>query len=152
MHDTFHSRCSWPIQDDNSLWPSDAKTMMSKAEDMFPKLVDRRKIPRIRYRVQAMAKIVEPTKEQAMLYTRDVNPWSAGFVCDRPIPQRARITIELPLPDGRVVALEGMVMRCREFSPGCFEGSVDFQIEHPELASLPKHPRKADKPVYRDLN
>ena len=116
--------------------PAEFVYMLNFLGEMFPKLHERRVLPRTPY-VAATTIVTEPTAaegpaEQHDVYTRDVNPYNAGFVSTQPIEVGTRVVVRIDLPNGRRFETRARVHRCREFTPGCFEGYVNFSDAMPE--------------------
>jgi hypothetical protein len=132
-----HALCSLPVQDDEQPWPAEAREMMSRLSDCFPPLMERRKMPRWRYRVEAhlihAAHAADPLA--CPLYTRDVNAWSVGFITSRQLTPFDHAVVRLPAPSGLVLHIPCLIRRCRLFAPGWYHGVLDFDREHGEFAT-----------------
>jgi hypothetical protein len=96
--------------------------------------LDRRRSVRNRYRVRAMLELfseMDGSCEAIVLYSRDVTSKSLGFITRRRLPLGYGGVLELPGPDGTIHTIECTVLRCREISPGWYEGALYFNRERP---------------------
>lgn len=91
--------------------------------------------PRYRYRAQAILRLFSDDQATPpwLLYTRDINPRSLGFVTAHRLPLGYGGVIELPGPDGAPMSIHCTLLRCREAAPGWFEGGVYFNREQPNF-------------------
>ena len=115
----------------NSDWPPQVEMIISSLEAASLKALDRRQLARFSYRVLAKLELFsdEPGAQPWMLYTRDVNARGIGFVSAKRVPLGHGGVIELVAPTGAKVCANCTVFRCREVSPGWFEGAVYFNRE-----------------------
>ena len=123
------ARCAKP--------PAEVVYMLNFLGEMFPKLHERRVLPRTPYVAPASLSLEAtaaegPAGHLCEVYTRDINPYNAGFVSAKPVPVGTRVTVRLAMPDGSRFETRARVHRCREFTPGCFEGYVNFSDAVPE--------------------
>jgi hypothetical protein len=105
-------------------WPADVREVLAELEALFPKMHDRRVLPRWVFHAEAFLTIDHSARHQ--LWTRDVNAWNVGFISREPLPAGAHGTLRLELPDGELLVVPGQVKRSREFKPGWFEGYINF--------------------------
>jgi hypothetical protein len=112
-------------------WPPEVDMIISSLEAASGSHDNRRKISRMRYRVIATLQLFsdEGDGKPWMLYTRDVNSRGIGFVSDQRVPLGHGGVVELAAPGGDLVTANCTVFRCREISPGWFEGAVYFNRE-----------------------
>ena len=68
-----------------------------------------------------------------LLYTRDINPRSLGFVTSHRLPLGYGGVIELPGPDGEPVSVHCTLLRCRQAAPRWFEGCLYFNREQSQF-------------------
>ena len=125
--------CSLPVQDDEQPWPAEAREMMSRLSDIFPPFMERRKVPRARYRVEASL-VGTADGTECVLYTRDASAWSLGFITSHVLTPFDHAVVRLVEPSGRMVHIPCLIRRCREFAPGWHQGVLDFDREHGEFA------------------
>jgi hypothetical protein len=132
---TDHEVCVLPVQDDLAPWPAEAREMMSRLNDSFPPMMERRRIPRKRYRVEARVALVhaEADAQEMKLYTRDINPWALGFISPHALPAYEHAIIHMPGEDGTILRIKCLIRRCRSFAPGWHQGVIDFEREYPEF-------------------
>ena len=99
--------------------------------DQHTPVHERRRLPRWPYHVQAELTLCEAGLDAARwtLFTRDVNPWSAGFVSDRPLPVYRQALVRLPSPEEQVMNIRCRVRRCRALMAGWYRGVIDFDRE-----------------------
>jgi hypothetical protein len=92
-----------------------------------------RQVPRTPYRVCADLRLYSDTTDADSwrLYTRDVSVRGVGFITPHRLPLGYGGTVELPAPDGRVIAVNCTLLRCREIATGWFDGSLYFNREQP---------------------
>lgn len=118
---------AWPPQVDLILSAIDA------GRDAEPH--DRRAVPRHSYRVRGWLRLFSDGRDgdARPVYTRDANPRGVGFITPHRLPLGYGGTLELPHPDGGTAVVHCTILRCREASPGWFEGSVYFNREQSAL-------------------
>jgi hypothetical protein len=133
---TDHEFCVLPVQDDLEPWPPEAREMMSRLSDSFPPMMERRRIPRKRYRVEASIVLLHGKQdEQDMkLYTRDINPWALGFISPHALPAYEHAMVQMPGMDGRMLRIKCLIRRCTSLEAGWFQGVIDFEREYREFA------------------
>ena len=110
------------------LIPSDAALVMSALEAAKHPLRNRREARRYAYRVPAKLRLFSdpPGALSSVLYTREVNQRSLGFVSPHRLPLGHGGVLELRSPTGEPMSIHCTLLRCREAAPGWFEGSVYF--------------------------
>ena len=93
--------------------------------------LDRRKSVRHRYRVRGMLQLFSEMEagERTPLYSRDITPKSLGFVTRRRLPLGYGGLLEVPDPHGLLLSIDCTLLRCREISPGWYEGALYFNRE-----------------------
>ncbi|HTL29821.1 MAG TPA: hypothetical protein VL282_11385 [Tepidisphaeraceae bacterium] len=105
-------------------WPSDVRDLLERLDQAFPKLHDRRVIPRWAFHVAAFLTIEHAARHQ--IWTRDINPWNVGFVSRESLTSGATGTLRFEVPGGQIIVVAGQVKRSREFQTGWFEGYINF--------------------------
>lgn len=118
---------------DNQTLPAQVALVMSALEAGGGCEHNRRNGPRHRYRVLATLRLFSDQQAAPpwLLYTRDVNPRSLGFVTAHRLPLGYGGVIELAGPVGEPLRIHCTLLRCREAAPGWFEGGVYFNREQP---------------------
>ena len=96
-----------------------------------------RDVPRMAFRAVADLHLFSdaPDAEPWRLYTRDVSSRSLGFITSHRLPLGYGGTVELPTPDGNLVAINCTLLRCREITSGWFEGALYFNREQAAFAA-----------------
>jgi hypothetical protein len=99
---------------------------------------DRRAARRLPFRVTAVMRLFvdTPTSPGKVVYTRDVNRRSLGFLTSHRMPLGYGGMLEIPTEDGGTETVYCTLLRCREAAPGWFEGSVYFNREQPQFDRL----------------
>jgi hypothetical protein len=105
-------------------WPADVVEVLAQLDASFPKMHDRRVLPRWVFHAEAFLTIDHSARHQ--LWTRDINAWNVGFLSRQPLAAASSGTLRFEIPDGEIVVVPAQVKRCREFIPGWFEGYVNF--------------------------
>jgi hypothetical protein len=110
--------------------PAEVALVMS-ALDVGARSGERRAVRRWRYRVIASLRLFsdQAATPPWLLYTRDVNTRSLGFVTSHRLPLGYGGVLELPGPLGEPMRVHCTLLRCREAAPGWYEGSVYFNRE-----------------------
>jgi hypothetical protein len=92
---------------------------------------DRRSVRRASYRVPASLKLFSDREMNAprQIFIRDINTRSLGFVTADRLPLGHGGVLELPGPDGESLSVHCTLLRCRQASPGWFEGCLHFNRE-----------------------
>ncbi len=70
-----------------------------------------------------------PDSEPWLLYTRDLDSRTVGFLTRHRLSLGYGGTITLTLPNGNEVRSNCTLLRCREAAPGWFEGALNFNRE-----------------------
>ena len=107
--------------------------MISILDDAFSPMSDRRQARRIRYRVRAtmhLGDLAEPA------YTRDINRWNLGLICQRPLEVGHAVELELRDPQGHDARVLCVVRRCRQLKAGWYEACLHFVREEPRFHLL----------------
>jgi hypothetical protein len=123
-------------QEINPAWPREVAMILSALEaGGAPN--ERREVRRTCYRVQAVLRLFADThgSDDKLLYTRDVNPRSLGFVTSHRLPLGYGGTVDLPAPGGRRLTIHCTLLRCREAAPGWYEGALYFNREQTDFAA-----------------
>src|SRR3954469_4080326 len=94
-------------------FPSDVREILAQLDAAFPKMHDRRLIPRWLFHTEAFLTIDHSARHQ--LWTRDINPWNVGFVSRERLISGTNGTLRFEVPGGQIVVVAGQVKRCREF-------------------------------------
>ena len=113
-------------------WPQEVDLILSAMEAGGAGHDERRKHPRMSYRVVARLRLFsDPTgTDPWKLYTRDVSVRGVGFITEHRLPLGYGGMVELPAPgNGRIVSVHGTLFRCRELGNGYFEGALYFNRE-----------------------
>jgi hypothetical protein len=113
-------------------WPTDARAAMRLLMNApFPP-VDRRKLNRNPYHLQAELLLTGAVEMHLTVFTRDINCWNVGFIAPIPLPSRAKAMIRLIAPDGRSTAIGCRLRRCQGFDLGWFDCFAEFmQPQYP---------------------
>ena len=112
-------------------WPADVDLIISALEAAGVAHDNRRRHPRMPYRVPAQLRLFSDASGTApwRLYTRDVSARGVGFVTPHRLPLGYGGALQLPTPAGRMVTVNGTLFRCREVSNGWYEGALYFNRE-----------------------
>jgi hypothetical protein len=124
---------SKPVNHDVRFWPAEAKEMISILDDAFSPMSDRRQARRVRYRVRATMHVGE---ERETAYTRDINRWNLGLICQRPLEVGHAVELELHDPQGQETRVPCVVRRCRQLKAGWYEACLHFVREEPRFHLL----------------
>jgi hypothetical protein len=71
-----------------------------------------------------------------LLYTRDVCTRGLGFITADYLPLGHGGKLALTVPDGRRLLVHCTLSRCRQISPGWYEGGLQFIREQMDFAEL----------------
>ena len=120
-------------------WPGRARQMLAALDGRGAPpaaVVERRRAPRARYSVPATVRLSDASAGPVpTVYVRDVNRWGAGFIVGVRLPVRGKAVVTLAAPQGATVTAACVIRRCREYAPGWFEGTLEFDAEQPALAA-----------------
>lgn len=118
------------------LWPREVELILSALE-AGKQHDNRRRHPRTRYRVRGELRLFSdlPGAGPWKLYTRDVSARGVGFITSHRLPLGYGGTVELLSPAGNVISVNGTLFRCREVSPGWYEGAIHFNRDQWMLAT-----------------
>ena len=114
---------------DTCEWPHDAQVVMSSLEaGRAGGASERRMRQRRHFRVKAYLQLFgERIEEPAiLLYARNLDDRGMGFVTQTRLPVSRGGVVQFRAANGAPVRTSIMVTRCREVSPGWYEGSVQF--------------------------
>ena len=111
--------------------PFEVAMVMSALEAGAHGAKDRRNVQRASYRVPASLKLFSDLERKSprQLFIRDINARSLGFVTADRLPLGHGGVVELPGPDGESLSVHCTLLRCRQASPGWFEGCLHFNRE-----------------------
>jgi hypothetical protein len=100
--------------------------------------VDRRAARRLPFRVTATMRLFVDAAGTPgrVIYTRDVNRRSLGFVTRHRLPLGYGGMLEIPSEEGGSQTVYCTLLRCNEASPGWYEGSVYFNRDQPQFDEL----------------
>jgi hypothetical protein len=117
-------------------WPREIGLIIS-AMEAGGSAAERREIRRNLYRVKAMLRLFTDSQSEVgkVLYTRDVNQRSLGFITSHRLPLGYGGTLQLPTPQGKIETIHCTLLRCRQAAPGWYEGSLYFNRERNEFAA-----------------
>ena len=116
-------RCREQVSAGGRALPQDVREVLGFLEGAFPKLHDRRMLPRWKYIARAA---LASGGRVSDLWLRDLNRYNAGFVTRHRFQVGTTGPVGFDLPGGGRCEARGRVMRCREILPGWYEGYVDF--------------------------
>jgi hypothetical protein len=116
----------------------EAEMIISAMEAGGNRFENRRTLKRLSWRVQATVRLfVDALNHPArVVYTRDVHSRGLGFVTPERLPLGYGGVIDLPAKDGSIVSVACTVLRCRQTSPGWYEGMVYFNREQTTIDRL----------------
>ena len=116
-------------------WPKEVGMILSAMEAGGRDFDERRLNVRYPYRVKAQLGLFvdSPNAPRHVLYTRDVNSRSLGFITTDCLPLGYGGTVELVAMTGRVLAVACTLLRCRQVNQGWYEGALYFNREQWEL-------------------
>lgn len=99
---------------------------------------DRRSMRRVSYRTRAHLRLFSDAHNGRpwTLYTRDVNRRGMAFLTPHRLPLGYGGVLDVVGPDGRWMTINCTLLRCREASPGWYEGSVYFNRDQATFAEL----------------
>ena len=115
--------------------PSAVAMVMSALEAGQGSHDDRRADQRRQHRVAALLRLFsdQPSAAPWLLYTRDISVRGLGFLSRHRLPLGYGGIVEFIGPDGKKFNLHCTLLRCREASPGWFEGNVYFNRQQPQF-------------------
>jgi len=120
----------------NTEWPPESALILSALE-MAGANDDRRQMQRFSYRVKALLRLLTDTEQadERLLYTRDVNARSLGFLTQHclPLGYGGVVRLPSPAPGNPIVSISCTLLRCREVAPGWFDGALYFNRDHNEF-------------------
>ena len=118
--------------------PEDAREVIAMLSGRQPSraMVERRQQPREERHCRAAVEIDDAIqRSRQTVYTRDVSTWGVGFICRTPLPVGSTAMLHIDGAHGRTLRLMCCVLRCREVTPGWFEGAALLFREEPMLAA-----------------
>jgi hypothetical protein len=126
------------IDPTTDLLPREVELVMSAMEAGRYASQERRSMRRVTYRTRAQLRLFSDAHAGRpwTLYTRDVNRRGLAFLTPHRLPLGYGGVLDIAGPDGRWLAISCTLLRCREASPGWFEGSVYFNRDQPDFAEL----------------
>jgi hypothetical protein len=125
------------------VWPAEVDLIISalaagegRAKSAASPALRRREVLRVSYRVIADLRLYSDARDADgwRLYSREVSPRGLGFITPHRLPLGYGGTMELPAPDGRMIAVNCTLLRCREIASGWFDGALYFNREQPAFA------------------
>lgn len=131
-----------PVADDDA-WPAEVDLIISalaagedRSRAAASPVLRPRVVPRASYRVLADLRLYSDTHNDDAwrLYTRDVSARGLGFITAYRLPLGYGGTLDLPAPNGRVIAVNCTLLRCREIAAGWFDGALYFNREQAVFA------------------
>ncbi len=134
---------SHTVTADENIWPAEVDLIISalaagedRAKAAASPVLRRREVPRSPYRVIADLRLYSDTNgaDGWSLYTRDVSVRGLGFITPHRLPLGYGGTVELPAPDGRIIAVNCTLLRCREITSGWYDGALYFNREQAVFA------------------
>jgi hypothetical protein len=119
-------------------WPPEVELILSSLESGGYARGDRRGTRRATYRTRACLRLFTDTVDATpwILYTRDVCKRGLGFITPHYLPLGYGGMLQLSMPDGGVAEIQCTLSRCRQVSPGWYEGALNFSREQAELGKL----------------
>jgi hypothetical protein len=119
-------------------WPPEVELILSSLESGGYARGDRRGSRRATYRSRADLRLFTDLVTAApwTLYTRDVCKRGLGFITPHYLPLGYGGMLRLSMPDGGVAEIQCTLCRCRQVSPGWYEGALNFSREQMELGKL----------------
>jgi hypothetical protein len=109
-------------------WPANVRALFESIENVFPPVMQRRKLPRTVYKREGQFTLAGEAQGFAV-YTRDANLWTVGFIAGRRMASNARGVLRLAGPDGVEREMRCRVIRSHEIRPGWFDVGVEFPTE-----------------------
>ena len=96
---------------------------------------ERREVRRKIYRTATELRLFidQPSTPRWRLYTRDINRRGLGFITPHRLPLGYGGIVLLRGENGRMAGVHCTLSRCREASPGWFEGCLNFNREQPHF-------------------
>jgi hypothetical protein len=112
----------------NQPFPQEVEFVISALEAGPRPSHDRQKLQRTTYRTQATLRLFSDKTDNlpTILYTRHVNPQAMGFLTSRRLPLSHGGILYIPSPEKKLMQIYCTILRCREATPGWFEGAVYF--------------------------
>jgi hypothetical protein len=119
-------------------WPREVELILSALESGQHPRADRRAVRRATYRSQARLRLFSDKHEAPpwLLYTRDVCGRGLGFITPHYLPLGYGGILTLQMPDGEPGQMQCTLSRCRQVSPGWYEGALNFSRVQAEFAKL----------------
>src|SRR5262245_43125689 len=120
-----------PVRTPQELWPPEVDIILSAMDAGPKKSQETRAQSRLAYRVRAELRLFadEPQADPWVIYTRDADPRGVGFITPHRLPLGYGGSVELLTPGGRKQRIACTLYRCREVSPGWYEGCLYFNRE-----------------------
>lgn len=115
--------------------PAEVEMIMSAMEAGGRFNVQRRAMKRFPWRVQASLRlhVDPPGHPHRVIYTRDIHARSLGFITSQRLPLGYGGVVDLPAADGTILSIACTLLRCRQATPGWYEGVVYFNREQPGI-------------------
>jgi hypothetical protein len=121
----------------NPAWPREVGMILS-AMEVAEVHDERRDLQRLAYRVRASLRLHSDVHGNGdrELYTRDVNPRSLGFITPHFLPLGYGGILHIPNPHGRTLTVHCTLLRCRQVTPGWYEGALYFNRDQNEFNGI----------------
>ena len=117
-------------------WPPESALILSALETAGGN-DERRQMRRFSYRVKALLRLLTDTDQadEKLLYTRDVNARSLGFLTREclPLGYGGIVRLPSPAPGAEILCIPCTLLRCREVAPGWFDGALCFNRDRNEF-------------------
>ena len=115
-------------------WPREVGLILS-AMEMAECNEERRDLQRGHYRVKAVLRLHSDIHGggERILYTRDANARSLGFITPHFLPLGYGGILQIPSPTGRLLSIHCTLLRCRQAAPGWYEGALYFNRDQNEF-------------------
>jgi len=109
-------------------WPAEADLIISALEAGSAIEDDRRRAARASYRAVTLLRLFsdDPEAQPWILYTRDGDARGMGFITRHRLPLGYGGIIELPNSAGEMFRAHCTLLRCRQATPGWYEGALYF--------------------------
>jgi hypothetical protein len=109
-------------------FPAEVQFVLSALDAVPEAIQERRTLQRAEYRVKAMLRLFSdaPDAPPLRLYVRNISERAMGFICPERLPLGYGGLVLLPAPDGRILHVHCTTLRCREATPGWYDGAVYF--------------------------
>jgi hypothetical protein len=110
-------------------WPAEVGIIISALEaGRGTRNWDRRNKTRRPYQARAILRLFSDMDgtDGWVLFSRDIDRRGLGFITKHRLPLGYGGTVRMTLPDGRDIVAHCTLLRCREATPGWYEGALYF--------------------------